>query len=135
MRADIVALALALLSAQVATAEPSDTAWQPHQIALGAAVAALHVADWAQTRNIARSNEPGYSGPQYIERGPVASFIGSTPIRGQVDAYMIACGAFMFGLAHVLPEYRTAILAVFGVAKVAVVIHNKGVGLSIGGAF
>lgn len=135
MRAAI-ALALALLAGTAHASESVDSSWQPHQIALGAAALALHVIDWGQTRQVARSHEPGYTGPTYIERGPVASsVIGSTPSRGQVDAYMVVTGLVMGAAAHFLPEYRTALLAGFGAGKLAVVIHNRAIGVQFGGAF
>lgn len=110
--------------------------WSAFQMTLGAAAVSAHLADWGQTRHIARSNEPDYLGARYIEIAPITrDVIGARPKMESVDAYMAVTGLAFIAAAHFLPEYRTAILTVWAVSRIAVVVNNNQIGLSIGGSF
>jgi hypothetical protein len=126
----VIALALIglvlLISTQLAKASDS---WSAGQQVLAAGAIALHLADWSQTRAI--SSTPGYE-----EKAPITkAVIGSHPDEGKVDAYMVVTGLLILGAAHLLPEYRTAILATWAATRLAVVVHNNSIGLRIGGSF
>lgn len=111
-------------------AHASDRDWKPHQLAMGAAAVAMHLADWGQTRHIAVSNG------RFHEDAPVTqAVIGRQPGTGEVDLYMAATGALFLAAAHFLPDYRTAILAGFTVSKIGLVVNNHTIGLRIGGSF
>lgn len=132
----MVRLLMVLWLAMAGTAHAQDRAWETHQIALGVLAAGLHIADWGQTRHIARSNEPGYMGERYIEVAPITrEAIGEVPTKQKVDAYMLATGALFLGAAHLLPEYRTAILAIWAATRLQVVVNNYEIGLRVGGSF
>jgi hypothetical protein len=125
-----------LFLAQAVSAQERDDSWQTHQYAIAASAIVLHAVDWRQTRHIATSNEPGYNGPRYVEKAALTKrVIGETPSHGGVDAYMLATGVLFLGAAHLLPEYRTAILATWAATRLAVVVNNHSVGLRIGGSF
>jgi len=114
----------------------ADAEWAPHQIALGGVAVGLHLSDWGQTRHIARSNEAGYVGQRYVERVPLTrSVIGEIPTTRRVDTYMLGTGLLFLAAAHLLPEYRTAILATWAASLVVVVVENHAIGLRVGGSF
>ena len=128
MRPILTALLVATLAT---TARPAAAeAWEPHQLALGAAAVGLHLADWGQTRHIAASNG------RWVESMPITrDVIGENPTTARVDLYMLGTGALFLGAAHLMPDYRTAILAFWVVSRLSVVVSNHAIGLRIGGSF
>jgi hypothetical protein len=132
-----VALSAVLVVATLATpARATDRDWSTQQLVLGGVAVGLHLADWGQTRHIARSNEPGYTGQRYVEAMPLTrDVIGEVPTTRRVDTYMLGTGLLFIAAAHFLPEYRTAILATWAVSRVFVVVDNHELGLRIGGSF
>lgn len=96
MRAALFAL---LLAAWPAHAHPAE--WNDTDRALMATALALHVLDWAQTREIAK---PGNG---VHEINPI---LGEYPSRRDVDAYFLGTSLLMFVAAHALPELRRPML-------------------------
>src|SRR3990167_2148379 len=79
-----------------------------------AAVTTLLVADWAQTRYIAkRPCENAGGGTQcqdpYLEKGLALPFIGEHPSVGRVNSYFIAGILGNYAISHTLPrDWRNA---------------------------
>lgn len=126
-----------LIASALALSGPAQAEeWKPHQVALGAIAMTMHMIDWGQTRHIAATNDPDYRGYRYVEKGPIARHvIGEIPSRSRVDAYFLLTGALLFGAAHFLPEYRTAILSAWAAERFMVVLSNHEIGLRVGGSF
>ena len=86
---------------------------------------ALHVADWRQTRQIARQCGSG----EYRELNPV---LGPCPSLSRVDNYFLATGLAHYALAYLMPApqrryWQTATITL----QVAAVGNNAAVGLRI----
>jgi len=129
--AAILALAIAPRCSRAA-----DRDWSDGQLVLAGAAIVLHSLDWAQTRHIARTNEPGYVGSQFVEKAPgTRAFIGETPSTRGVDTYMLATGAAFLLAANYFPEERNAILGFWAATRLAVVIRNDQLGLRVSKAF
>lgn len=114
--------AILLLCAFQAQAEP----WTETQQVLAATYLTMHAVDWAQTRNISRSDSGGRHGKGYEEKNPV---LGRKPSNGKTDAYFIITPLIGYFVLDALPQYRTGILAVANVLEVGVVAHNFRIGI------
>lgn len=113
----ITAVALLVLSG-VAHSEwtKQDSAWQ-------LAYTALHVADWAQTRNIARNPD------EFHETNPI---LGRHPSVSEVDDYFLVTGvAHALVSAALPPKYRRKWQAAGIVVEAGAVAHNYSIGISM----
>lgn len=88
---------------------------------------ALHVIDWAQTRNIARSPD------KYAENGVFArTMIGAHPSVANVNMYMAGSAILQYAAARALPsEYRKAFQYVTIIDSGSSVIGNFRVGIKV----
>jgi hypothetical protein len=114
--------AILVLFSFSAQAEP----WAETQQGLAATYLTMHAADWAQTRNLARSDSGGRHGKGYEEKNPI---LGRKPSSGKTDAYFILTPLVGYFVLDALPQYRTGILAVANVLEVGVVAHNFTIGV------
>lgn len=115
MRVFVLALALLALPAHARE-------WTDDEVAWGTAAAVAHVIDWGQTRYIATHPE------RFRELNPM---IGEHPSVGGVNRYFLASGAFMFAVAHYLPQYRSTLLKVWFTIGVGANLHNAAIGVRI----
>jgi hypothetical protein len=84
---------------------------------------ALTVADWGQTRMIARNPQT------YRELNPI---LGSHPSVGKVDAYMIGYLLTQYAIAECVPEpWKTLLLSQVIMVQAKAVGNNKSIGLQI----
>lgn len=84
---------------------------------------ALLIADWKQTRQIAR--EPD----RYFERNPI---LGKHPSVGRVNTYMVAAGVLHWVIAaNLSPKWRQQFQLVSVAVQANVVKQNYEVGLSL----
>lgn len=121
MKAPILALGLAL--ALPCAAEP----WTREEWLAQGAYTVLHVADWQQTRTIARS---AASGGPWIERNPV---LGPRPSQAQVNRYMATTLVAHWAVAYALPpewrrEWQRGTIAL----ELGVVRGNYKLGIGVG---
>lgn len=94
----------------------ADTAWQ-------ASYLALHVADWGQTRHIAKN--PG----EYYEVNPL---LGDHPSVRRVDTYMAVSAITHTAIAYCLsPDWRRRFQQVTVGIKAGVVGYNYSIGLKM----
>jgi hypothetical protein len=108
------------LAASPASAQ--DRSWSNTDIALGVASAALHIADWSQTRVISKNPDRWYE---------TNRFLGANPSLSEVNAYFLAYGAATAALAHFFPEYRRVILAVHIGMHAQGVASNYSIGIKV----
>lgn len=98
-------------------------AWSEDQLRMGAALAAVTVVDWAQTRHIADNPD------RFHETNPI---MGRHPSIGRVDRYFatsILVGAVVL---DALPsEYRDYALKAGLVLEVLVVSNNARIGVGV----
>lgn len=96
--------------------------WRTDDTKREAVYMALHVIDWAQTRNIARNPD------RYFEYN---SLIGSHPSVGRVDGYMATSALIHIGVTHIFQdEYRAAWQYVTIGFKARLIQHNFSIGIS-----
>ena len=118
MRTVIVALAAAACASSVCADE-----WTAEQRYMGAALAAVTVVDWAQTRYIADS------AGRFYETNPV---IGKAPSMRRVDTYFAASMLLGAAVLDGLPtEYRDMALKAGLVLEVLVVSNNARIGVGV----
>ena len=118
MRPVIVALAAAACASSVCADE-----WTAEQRYMGAALAAVTVVDWAQTRYIADS------AGRFYETNPV---LGKAPSMRRVDTYFAASMLIGAAVLDALPtEYRDMALKAGLVLEVLVVSNNARIGVGV----
>ena len=116
---DIAVAAIAFACAAAATAGE----WTEDQKRMGAALAAVSVVDWAQTRYIADS------GGKFYETNPL---IGKYPSMRRVDTYFAASLLLGAIVLDALPtEYRDTALKAGLVLEVLVVSNNARIGVGV----
>jgi hypothetical protein len=104
-----------------AKAAPED--WSTSTRALTGLSMALTVADWGQTRMIARNPQT------YRELNPI---LGPHPSQSRVDAYMIGYLATQYLIAEYAPEpMKTLLLTYVLVVQAKAVGNNRSIGLQI----
>lgn len=116
-RAEIAAAGLgAVLATAAPTAGAAADEWTDAQSAKAAALATLTVADWAQTRTIARHPD------QWHETNPL---LGRHPSVGEVDRYFI--GASLIGAAalHAMPTRWRDYALTAGITIEALCVGNN----------
>lgn len=96
--------------------------WTVQQQVLAAAAVVVHTVDWGQTRYIAKSDG------RFYETNPL---LGRYPSTERVDAYFAITGFGLLALAHLLPEYRTAILGVWLGVELAATGNNYRIGIKV----
>lgn len=112
---------LALLLASAALPSHSED-WTLHDKQLFSAGLILHVCDWAQTRQIARDQT------RYYESNVL---LGESPSSTRVNNYFVGSALLTAAAAHLLPQYRRAILTGVLVIEASVVAQNQSIGVSI----
>ena len=116
---DIAVAAVAFACAATATAGE----WTEDQKRMGAALAAVSVVDWAQTRYIAASNG------RFYETNPV---LGRYPSMRRVDTYFAASLLLGAVVLDALPtEYRDTALKAGLVLELLVVSNNARIGVGV----
>lgn len=116
---DIAAAATAFVCSATATAGE----WTEDQRRMGAALAAVAVVDWAQTRYIADS------GGKFYETNPI---IGKYPSMRRVDTYFAASLLLGAAVLDALPtEYRDTALKAGLVLELLVVSNNARIGVGV----
>ena len=86
---------------------------------------ALHVADWAQTAEIARD-------PKYCEAGLAGIVIGEYPEESDVHIYFASTLILQTAISAMLaPKYRAAWQYVWIGTEAATVTHNYSIGLKV----
>lgn len=83
------------------------------------AYTALHVADWAQTRNIARSASVGGS---WIETNPI---LGPRPSQARVNRYFVATLAAHWAISYNLSPALRREWQIGTIALQAIVVRNN----------
>ena len=122
-RMQIAAVGLAATAALVTPAAQAGDEWTSPQIEKAVALAALTVADWGQTRNIARHP---YS---WTERNPL---IGEYPSVGRVDRYFAASMLLGAIALDALPtRWRDTALTVGIAYQAGFVAHNLSLGVAV----
>lgn len=97
--------------------------WTEDQKRMGAALAAVTVVDWAQTRYIADS------GGRFYETNPI---IGKYPSMRRVDTYFAASLLLGAAVLDALPtEYRDTALKAGLVLELLVVSNNARIGVGV----
>lgn len=115
----IAAAATAFVCSATATAGE----WTEDQRRMGAALAAVAVVDWAQTRYIADS------GGKFYETNPI---IGKYPSMRRVDTYFAASLLLGAAVLDALPtEYRDTALKAGLVLELLVVSNNARIGVGV----
>lgn len=101
--------------------------WETKDTALAVTAGVATAADWGQTLNMVRRQESGdYS---RMEMNPL---LGPTPTRGAVNRHFLRSVIVTGVLTCTLPvKYRRVLLGGVATIEAAVVIHNRGLGLSI----
>ncbi len=118
-RAQIAAVGLI---ATVAPAHAGDD-WTDDQQTKGVALATLAVADWAQTRNIARHPHVWH------ENNPL---LGPHPSVAEVDRHFVASALIGAAILHALPtRYRDAALTAGIVIEAGCVANNLRIGVGL----
>lgn len=116
---DIAVAAVAFACAATATAGE----WTEDQKRMGAALAAVSVVDWAQTRYIADS------GGKFYETNPI---LGKYPSMHRVDTYFAASLLLGAVVLDALPtEYRDTALKAGLVLELLVVSNNARIGVGV----
>ena len=116
---DIAVAAVAFACAATATAGD----WTEDQKRMGAALAAVSVVDWAQTRYIADSHG------RFYETNPL---IGKYPSMRRVDTYFATSMLLGALVLDALPtEYRDTALKAGLVLEVLVVSNNARIGVGV----
>ena len=120
-RLEIAALGI-VMGAAAPAAQAADS-WTDSQVAKGAALAVLTVADWAQTRNIARHPE------RWHETNPM---LGRHPSVGDVDKHFAVASLIGAAALHALPtRYRDWALNAGLVIEAGCVANNLRLGIGI----
>lgn len=97
--------------------------WSPTDKALLATSTALLVADWGQTRYIAKNPD------RFHEKNPL---LGKHPSVGEVDGYFVTAIIGNYLLADVIgPTNRKWYLGGVTAMETVVVIRNRGIGIKI----
>lgn len=97
--------------------------WDKQDKALFVASQALLVADWSQTRKIAKNPS------EYREYNII---LGKHPSVDKVDAYFLSTMTLNYVLAAAFPEYRKDQFKVLIGVETLVVHRNTTIGLSVG---
>ena len=119
----LVRTCLAALLVVAPTAQALADEWTPEQRYMGAALAAITVVDWAQTRYIADSRG------RFYETNPL---IGKYPSMRRVDTYFAASLLLGALVLDSLPtEYRDTALKAGLVLEVLVVSNNARIGVGV----
>lgn len=114
---------LAAMLVVACTTQARADEWTPEQRYMGAALAAVTVVDWAQTRYIADSNG------RFYETNPV---LGRYPSMRRVDTYFAASMLVGAIVLDALPtEYRDTALKAGLVLEVLVVSNNARIGVGV----
>jgi len=101
--------------------------WTKADTARQVAYTALHVADWAQTVEISRSNG------EYYEAGLAGIVIGEYPEESDVHLYFASTLILQTAISAMLaPKYRAAWQYVWIGAEGVTVAHNYSIGLRFG---
>ena len=123
--------AAALLCMQLLPQARAAESWDTTDKVLGTTAVALTIADWAQTRYMAKNPCANAGGgtdctDPYYENGPIAKrFIGEHPSVGKVDRYFVASVATTLLVADWLsPPLRKAYLGFISVVQFGYVAHN-----------
>lgn len=120
MRRLLAALALTVGAAGAAQADD----WSALDKGLALATNAAIVADWLQTRQIARQPD------RYWECSPLLrAHAGDHPSVGAVNVHFATYALAVNGAALYLPRYRTAIYGGILAAELILVRGNVGIGL------
>ena len=99
--------------------------WTKADTARQVTYTALHVADWAQTAEISRSNG------EYCEAGGAGIFIGEHPEESDVHIYFASTLLLQTAISAMLkPKYRKAWQYIWIGAEAATVAHNFSIGLN-----
>ena len=115
--------ALGLAAAAAATPATAADEWTAPQASKAASLAALTVADWAQTRNIARHPE------RWHETNPM---LGRHPSVGDVDKHFAVASLIGAAALHALPtRYRDWALNAGLVIEAGCVANNLRLGIGI----
>lgn len=115
----ILLMALALTCSRVYAADP----WSDTDKVVGSVALAATLADWSQTRYIARHHD------QYQELNPT---LPSYPSTGDVDAHFAAAIVLGAVIANWLPEdYRRYFLGGVAAIEIGVVAHNHSIGVQM----
>lgn len=119
----LVRTCLAATLVVAATAQARADEWTPEQRYMGAALAAVTVVDWAQTRYIADSHG------RFYETNPL---IGKYPSMRRVDTYFATSMLLGALVLDALPtEYRDTALKAGLVLEVLVVSNNARIGVGV----
>ena len=95
--------------------------WDPASKYLAGSALAATLADWSQTRYIAKHPD------QFYETNRV---LGKHPTTGKVDAYFAGSIALSYFIADQLPSnYRKIFLGGITVVEISFVNHNKSLGI------
>ena len=113
-------LILALLFLLPMSANAQFSGWSPTDKALFATSTALLVADWGQTRYIARHPD------RFRELNPL---LPEHPSLGDVNRHFLVSTAVMLAAAHYLPQYRKAMLQVWVAVGVIGTARNAHIGV------
>lgn len=97
--------------------------WTNADTARETAYTVLHIADWGQTRYIAKN-------PQFYEQNPL---LGEHPSVGRVDTYFISGLIAHTAISYALPpKYRRIWQYIGIVMEGGVVAHNTSIGVRFG---
>jgi hypothetical protein len=97
--------------------------WGALDYSLAAGAGAMLLADWAQTRHIARNPA------QYYERNPA---LGDHPSIAKVDQYFALAALLTAGVAYVLPRTeRRLFLGGVLVVETSAVVSNYRIGIKL----
>ena len=112
-------VALFFFASAVQGGEP----WSKQEKYIGAAALTLHVADWAQTRYIARHPE------RFYEKNP---FLGEHPTIGEVNRFFIGSAVVTYLIADWLGgDARPVFLITVSAVKFGAVHHNYQIGVKM----
>lgn len=115
VRAAILCLALLALPAHARE-------WTDDELRWGAALLATRLADWGQTRYVARNPD------KFREANPL---LPDHPSMGDVNRHFLLGTAAMFALAHFVPQHRVRILQAWVVIGGVATLHNAVIGVRI----
>ena len=115
--------ALTLSTTATAQVFGDNAPWTNEQKAVAAGAGVLLVADWLQTRQIAKHPD------QFHEYNPI---LGEHPSQGKVNLYFLAVTGGLLLIADFLPtEWRTPALYAVAAVQTVAVANNLSHGISI----
>jgi len=123
MKKQLLKNSFLLFSVFILSASCGGREWTKTDTALEAVWQVGHVADWMQTRQVAK--HPA----QWEELNPI---LGKHPSVGKVDTYMLGAALAHYGISYALPkEYRGIWQYISITVKYGVVGYNSAIGVSV----